>query len=167
MKEIIKNAKKGNFIGVSGSLELFEKQLQVNEIPLMIVQGTFEDKNGILAATSQRVVVIAKFLFSSTSKDIPYEKITSVMLDNGIIQSKIRIEYSGGKIEVKAIDKDAAKQMVELINSKKNEKEKSDSIPQNNDDVYEKLKKLGHLRDIGVLTEQEFIEQKNKLLGSI
>jgi hypothetical protein len=168
MKENIKKAKKGNFFGVSGTLELLEKQLQENEIPLIIVQGIFEDKSGILAATSKRVLAIAKFFFSSTSKDVPYEKITSVMLDNGIIQSKIKIEYSGGKIEVNSIDKDAAKQMVELINAKKSEKEKSDSVSQNNDDdVYEKLKKLGHLRDIGVLTEQEFIEQKNKLLGSI
>lgn len=167
MKEEIKKAKKGVFVGVSGSLSLFEKQLQENEDPLIIVQGNFDDKSGILAATSKRVMVISKFLFSSTSKDIPYTKITSVVLDNGLIQSTIKVEYSGGKIEVKSVDKTAAKLMVELINSKANEKINQDTTPPSKDDAFDKLKKLGMLRDSGVLTEQEFIEQKIKLLGEL
>jgi hypothetical protein len=44
-KEDFKKAKKGSFIGVSGSLELLEKQLQENETPLVIAQGFFEKKN--------------------------------------------------------------------------------------------------------------------------
>jgi hypothetical protein len=50
-KEDFKKAKKGSFIGVSGSLELLEKQLQENETPLVIAQGFFEKKNPIDALT--------------------------------------------------------------------------------------------------------------------
>lgn len=39
-----------------------------------------------------------------------------------------------------------------------------DNIPQEEDDLIQQLKKLGELRDIGLLTNEEFEKQKQKLL---
>ena len=38
--------------------------------------------------------------------------------------------------------------------------------PSGPEDPLERLKKLGELRDSGVLTEEEFEAEKNKILGS-
>lgn len=167
MKEQIKKAKKGSFLGVSGSLDILEKQIHESETPLIIVQGMFDDKNGILAATTKRAIVISKLLFSSTIKDIPYQKITGVSLESGLINSDIKIEYSGGNIKVKSIDKEAAKAMVSILNSKINEKPEGEIQKTNKEDVFDKLTKLGALRDSGILTEEEFVNQKNKLLSDM
>jgi hypothetical protein len=39
------------------------------------------------------------------------------------------------------------------------------AAPQGQDDVYEQLRKLGELKDAGVLTDEEFASKKAQLLG--
>lgn len=169
MKKIA-TAKRGSFIMASGSLALLEKQLKPDESPLIVAQGNFEDKIGVLAATDQRVVYVGKVLFSSLIKDVPYSKLSSVMLESGLIFSTIKVEFSGGKLEIKQIDKKAAKELVEAINAQLEKKDHPAATPPPPaaapaaDDLYTKLNKLADLKERGILTDEEFIAEKKKLL---
>jgi len=43
--------------------------------------------------------------------------------------------------------------------------EPTQAVPQEQDDVYEQLAKLGQLKDQGILTQEEFDAKKKQLLG--
>ena len=163
----VTDAKTGTFFGVSGGLAHLEKQIKAGEEPLLVVQGQMDDTIGVLAATSERVLFSGKFLFSTVLKELSYSKLNSISLESGILNSKIKFEYSGGNLEVKAVGKEGAKEFVEIVQAKINEQAGSPKQEpgQEKDDLFEKLKKLGELKELGVLTEEEFLQQKQKLLN--
>lgn len=165
----INEAKRGQFIMASGSLALLEKQLKPDENPLIVVHGSFDDKAGVFAATDQRVIYAGKILFSSVIKDVPYSKLSSVMLESGLMFSTIKVEFSGGKLEVKQVDKKAAKEIVEAINAQLDKKDQPapttpHAAAHAGDDLYTKLNKLADLKERGILTDEEFAAEKKKLL---
>lgn len=175
MKKIAE-AKRGNFVLVSGSLSLLEKQLNADEEPLIIAQGNFDDKQGVVAATNQRVIYVGKVLFSSVIKDVPYSKLSSILLESGLMFSTVKLEFSGGKLEIKNIDKKAAKELSETIKAQLEKKDQSEpqlstisggntvNIPPQGESLYDKLSKLADLKDRGILTDEEFAAEKKKLL---
>jgi hypothetical protein len=165
----VEEAKKGVFFGVSGSLSLLEKQLSSEEEPFIVVQGQLDDTVGVLSSTSERVIFAGKVFFSTVIKDFSYSKVSSVSIESGILSSKIKIEYSGGKLEIKGVGKDVAKEFVEIVKEKISEQsitsKPSPVEPKAEEDLFDKLKKLGELKEMGVLTEEEFNQQKQKLLS--
>ena len=166
----INEAKRGQFLLTSGSLALLEKQLKPNETPLIVVQGFFEENTGVFAATDQRVICIGKFFFSNSIKDVPYSKLSSISLESGLINCSIKLEFSGGKLEVKRIDKKVAKEVVDVINAQLDKKDQFAPTPPPpaaapaGDDLYTKLNKLADLKERGILTDDEFAAEKKKLL---
>lgn len=168
MIRIIK-AQKGSFFAVSGSLSLLEKQLHSEEMPLIVVQGHFDDKPGVLTATDERVIFAGKLFFNTIVKDFPYSKLSSVSLDSGIMNATVKFEFSGGKLEVEKIQKSVAREFVDIVQQKINGKDASVApvTPAAAEvDVFDKLRKLGELKAAGILTEDEFQEQKKKLLSA-
>lgn len=168
MIRIVK-AQKGTFFGVSGSIQLLEKQLYSSENVFIVVQGQHDDKPGVLAATDERVIFVGKMFFSTIVKEVPYSKLSSISVDAGILTATIKLEFSGGKLEVSAIAKDVARELVEkvkihLANREAGNSQQVAPAP-TQEDMFDKLKKLGELKEAGILTEEEFQEQKKKLLS--
>jgi Bacterial PH domain/Short C-terminal domain len=163
----VSDAKIGTFFGVSGGLSHLEKQIKTGEEPLLVVQGQMDDTAGVLAATSERVLFSGKFLFSTVLKELSYSKLNSISIESGILNSKIKFEYSGGNLEVKAVGKAEAKEFVEIVQAKINDQAGSPKKEPDlaKDDMFEKLKKLAELKELGILTEEEFQQQKQKLLS--
>ncbi|NDO95525.1 SHOCT domain-containing protein, partial [Proteus sp. G4441] len=62
------------------------------------------------------------------------------------------------------LQKNSVQPLVDIILSKKNNSS-SQSSNNSGDDLLSKLEKLGKLKESGVLTEEEFQEQKSKLLN--
>ncbi len=166
----LSEVKRGQFILSSGSLSLVEKQLKPDETPLIVVQGWFDDKGGVLAATDQRVIFAGKLLFTSIIKDVPYSKLSSVLYESGLVHSKVKLEFSGGKMEVKQIEKKYGKELVDIVKAQLDKKEETPSTSVGNsasmvaDGLYEKLNKLAELKERGILTDEEFVAEKKKLL---
>lgn len=164
----IDTAKRGSFVLASGSLKLLENQFNADESPIIVAQGSFDDKAGVVAATDQRVIYVSKVLFSSVVKDVPYSKLSSVLYESGLMWATVKLEFSGGKMEIKQIDKKAAKELVEAIKAQLDKKEEKPAPPAAQapgDDLYSKLSRLAELKEKGVLTEDEFLSEKRKLLG--
>lgn len=170
MKKIDK-VKQGPFVLISGSLALLEKQLRSDETPLIVVQCYVEDNPGVFAATDQRVICVGKFFFSNSVKDVPYSKLSSISLESGLLYSAIKLEFSGGKMEVKRIDKKVVKAVVDIINAQLDKKDQPATTPPppaaapTGDDLYTKLNKLADLKERGILTQDEFDAEKKKLLN--
>ena len=75
-------------------LTLSAVQWEVKELPgilgetepvLDAVSGTYENGNGLLVATDRRVIFVDKGLVGSRVEDFPYDKITSLQYQTGLL----------------------------------------------------------------------------------
>lgn len=139
-----------------------------------IVQGHYKDGNGILVATNKRLVFVNKgLLWGLTVEDFAYDKISSTQYETGLLFGDLTIYTSGNKAVISQIDKKQARLFGDWLRNKlssKTEKEQpAKEQPKNeiniNDDVVSKLERLAVLKSQGILTDEEFLEQKNIILG--
>ena len=142
-----------------------------------------------LLVTDRKVVVIKAGMsvwatggFGLKTKTFLYDHITSVDVSKGIFFGEIEI-VTGGMVEkgsggfFSGASKDSviqfekkyfeevqrlAKKILELAQQSR----ESRSLPSSND-VLEQIRKLAELRDAGIITEEEFLEKKRRLLERI
>jgi hypothetical protein len=168
-------------IGVPISTILIKKE--INQLPHILdpdekiihaVTGNWEgSKNGLLVATDKKLIFQSYGLFHSFQENISYDKMNPISCRFGIHYADITI------VSEKSI-------VIENVNNNKNAlsfcdtvnnyllhlKKEPISIVENQSsnpetDIMEQLKKLGKLRENGILTDQEFTEQKKKLLDRL
>ncbi len=139
--------------------------------------GTYNHGFGILVATNKRLIFIDKGIFSLKVENFLYDKISSIEYKIGILSGEIIIYTSGNKAKIESVvPKENAKYMAEFIraymdhskNSEKQQAAPSNTINnEKQEDWMQKLEKLASLKEKGALTEEEFAEQKQKLLKNV
>lgn len=138
-----------------------------------IVQGAYNKGQGILVSTNRRLVFVDKgLLYGLKVEDFPLDKISSIQYETGILFGKIKIHTSGNVSLIEDIDKSAARKFAEFVRDKLSRpKEQAAPViiqqaaPQNS--VLDQLAQLGQLKDSGILSADEFSEQKKKLLEKL
>jgi len=140
-----------------------------------LIQGTYNNGNGILVATNKRLIFIDKGLvFGLKVEDFPFDKISSIQYSTGMLLGKLTIFASGNKAIIDNVDKQRVRIFGDFVRNKisSNDSENSaqtTSSTSNNtesqDDIVSKLERLAKLKEQGILTEEEFVQQKQKLLG--
>lgn len=163
---------KGIRLLVRKEIKKLPEILHENEMIENLLQGRYEGKQGLVAVTSQRVVFLEEGAFRHRLEDFPYERISTVQSETGMMYGKLTIFASGNKA---VIDQVAPKQQVNVaadfirsrIGVKSSPTAASSPASPPADDPMEKLKKLGELKEAGVLTEEEFNAQKSKILDSM
>jgi len=133
-------------------------------------EGKGNTGNGLLVATNYRLIFIDKPMlgFGIKMEDFPYKNISSVTLDTGFLKSVIKIICSGNTAEINLIS--GAKEFSEFIRRKTFEMDNQTNKQSNiivEDNILEKIEKLAVLKEKGILTEEEFISQKAKLLEKL
>tara|TARA_B110000879_G_C10819998_1_gene373735 strand:+ start:66 stop:614 length:549 start_codon:yes stop_codon:yes gene_type:complete len=146
-----------------------------NENVENLIQGTYNNGNGILVATNKRLVFIDKgLLYGLKVEDFPFDKISSIQYSTGMLLGKLTIFASGNKAIIDNVDKQRVRIFGVFVRNKisSNDSENSSqttSSTRNNtdsqDDILSKLERLAKLKEQGILTEDEFVQQKHKLLG--
>jgi len=167
----------GNIDGAKGLLVRKEIKelphiLWEDEIIEKIVQGYYNNGTGILAATNKRLVFVDKGLvYGCKVEDFPYDKISSIQYKKGLLLGSITVFASGNNALIDSIQKSSVQNFAEFVRARvTSSKEHASFQPQNDggqEDSLIKLEKLAQLKDKGVISEEEFIEQKQKLLSSI
>lgn len=136
-----------------------------------IVQGLYENKIGVLVATNKRLIFVDKgLIYGLRVEDFPYDKITSIQYETGLIFGEIIIFASGNKAKIEQVDKKKTRDFSDYVRARITEIKEHSSYPsekhQNSSgDLADQIKKLADLKDQGILTDEEFIAQKKKLLG--
>lgn len=152
-------------IGVSKDLK-FLSQLTTNEEPTIIISVFYKDTNGVLAALKNKLIYATKGLMSNESFEISYSKVSSANFQSGLLQSKITITGSGFDYEFKNIDKNGAKDFIAKLNSLIDESNSpKQSAPK--EDVFEKLKKISELKNLGIISDEEYETQRKKFLDEM
>ena len=137
-----------------------------------IVQGYASNGNGILVATNKRLVFVYKrFLGGVKVKDFPYDKISSIQYETGMLEGKITIFTSGNKADITRIEKKQTRVFCESVRARISATEASGKTSSTNsstsdDDVLVKLERLIKLKEQGALDEHEFQDLKSRILGT-
>lgn len=167
--------------------------LDKDEKLLAIAEGIDLQSNreGIIFSTQKRVAFIdKKFLGGVVKNEFPLQDISSIDHIENLLYSVLKINTYRGDAQFKLHNKNDGRAFSNVKNRSTNYSENvrrdssplqafSQTIPDlvqenvystNKEDsgaIFEQLEKLGKLREIGVLTETEFAEQKKKLLDKL
>ena len=169
IKRQIQNLKISNVSNFLGSKEInaLPNLLAESEIVDNIAQGTYSNGQGILVSTNRRLVFIDKgLLYGLKVEDFPLDKITTIQYETGLLLGEIKIHTSGNIAKIDNVEKTTARSFAEFVRNKLSQPK--ETIAQSTQpNVLDQLEKLAKLKDNGIISEEEFIEQKKKLLEKL
>lgn len=120
--------------------------------------------------TDKRVAIKIPQWLGSDERSIPYDSITSVDLDTGLVNKRISLQTPGQTYHIEVHDpgKEECREAVAFIRKKTSESKQPQVIQQESEpDPTEQLKNLKQLHDDGVLTTEEFESKKQSLIDEI
>jgi len=118
------------------------------------------------AFTDRRVVVKVPQMLGTDERSIPYQNITSVDLDTGLVKKRVTLQTMGATYHIEADDpgKDEVRDAMRFVRQKLGESNDSGGTE---DSPLDKLEQLRDLHDDGVLSDEEFEEKKQDLLDKV
>lgn len=173
----IKNAIRALPIG-ENNIKLVIDKNEIKELPniiqdseaiMDIVGGFYDSGSGILVATDRRLIFVYKgLMWGMKVEDFPYDKISSIQYETGMLTGELIIFASGNKANIKAVAKERCKGFCEHVRVLISYAAKSKNVePQpasQENDMISQLEKLAKLKEMGALTDEEFASAKKKLL---
>lgn len=159
-------------INTKAEFKMLPTLISSNESLIGIIEGFIKNIGrkeingaGIFAVTNKRAIFYRKsFIGIETKEEIPLNKISSASFRKGLVWSSIFVTSSNNDAVIEQCDKNQAEKFVSILlaaiaNDNKPLVVNQESIPQ-------QLEKLFELKQKGVLTDDEFNQQKTKLLNS-
>lgn len=126
--------------------------------------------DGLLVLTDKRVIFFDRAVMKTRVHDFPFDRITSVQTEVGIIFGRLRINAMGSTAEVRALDpKERAAEIGGYVREAVRPPAQAASAPAGDPapDALEQIKRLAELRDSGTVTAEEFEAKKAELLGRL
>ena len=171
IKQQIQSIKLSNSSTYFGRREINELPniLAPNEIIDNLAQGTYNNGQGILVSTNRRLLFVDKGMFFGLKvEDFPLDKISSIQYETGLIFGGIKIHTTGNIAMIDNIEKASARSFAEFVRDKLSKpKETINATINTEPTILDQLEKLAKLKENGILTEDEFKEQKKKLLEKL
>jgi hypothetical protein len=170
IKKQIQQLKISNSVSILGRREINElpEILAQTEIIDNIVQGTYNNGQGILASTNRRLIFIDKgILYGLKVEDFPLDKISTIQYETGFLLGGIKIHTSGNIAKIENVEKSIARSFSEFVRDKLSQQKEISTISISEPDILDQIEKLANLKEKGILSEDEFNEQKKKLLEKL
>lgn len=121
----------------------------------------------ILVATDRRLIFIDKeFMYGLKVEDFSYNKVSSIQYEKSLMLASIDISISDNILEIDGVGKYEAELFCEKVRDFMS-RPKEYFQPRNEPSVLDQLEQLGRLKENGVITEEEFTEQKKKLINKL
>ncbi|MCT2406542.1 PH domain-containing protein [Chryseobacterium antibioticum] len=180
---------------VDSEVEELVNVLDKDEKLIAIAEGKYLYNNleGIVVSTEKRIIFVDKKFFGGVfENEFPLHKVSSVQHDTNLMSSTLKVYTPGFTAEFKLYIKSAAKNFFDAVQNYIGRSEdqirlqqmqvklqQQQTVPQPQQSqpnsepkeapavIFDQLEKLGKLRELGVLTEEEFAEQKKKLLAKL
>lgn len=146
------------------------------ELVQHMAAGNYGGGIGLVALTDRRLMFVKDGWVGKTSEDFPLDKISSVQWSSGMLTGTLTVFASGNKAAIGNMSKAGGKIIADTIRERL--ASGPPPVPQQTapaaapasaaqEDVLETLRKLGELRDAGVVTSGEFEAKKAELLRRI
>jgi hypothetical protein len=152
------------------------KYLLPNENVEAALQADFNDilnekKESTFVLTDKRVLIIKRGIYLMNVKDFKvfeYSNISSISYEaesTFSVWGELTLKTSNSDLKVKVF-RPYLKQLSDIITKHVTDSQQNESAPteSRNVDIADQIKKLADLKEQGILTEEEFIVQKQKLL---
>lgn len=142
--------------------------LNTDEVIDNLVVGSFDDKKiGLLISTNRRLLFVDKgILYGLKVEDFPLKSITSIQYSTGILMGEIKIHCSGNTATITNVEKKSTRHFAEYVRNRLSQTTNDTPVIHTTPtDIYDQLEKLGKLKENGIITEEEFQQQKSKLLN--
>ena len=173
VSERIKSMGNIDSAGTKKEIKELPNILHEDEELLYITSGLLDGTTWLISCTSKRIIFLDKgMIFGLKQKEIPLDKINSIEQKTGLVLGEIHIWDGASKMEIKSISKKTVKPMVDALNeaiqkykNRANGFQQSAGQASNEDDVISKIEKLSKLKEQGIISEEEFLQGKAKLLS--
>lgn len=177
LKEVRKQLsriKTAEIFGTKKEIKYLPEILSHDEVIKCLTSGMMDGKTWLVVCTSKRVIFLDKGMFYGLRQsEIPLNKINSINQSSGFFFGTISIWYGTSSLVMKNIKKNSIKYFVnaankaieDLENHRRDENHTSKEQSVLKDIVADELTKLATLKAQGVLTQEEFDQQKAKLLA--
>jgi len=145
-----------------------EQLLGLLEGFLKDIHGRNVNGQGIVIATSKRVIFFRKsFIGTITKEETSLSKVSAVSYRKGILVGSISIISASNDSIVDNCDKKMAEKFIGILSDliSKSQSAPNQKLDYIHDDPMLKLEKLFELKQKGILSEDEFNQQKAKLLN--
>jgi hypothetical protein len=142
--------------------------LSVSENVDNLITGIYNSNFGILVSTNHRLIFVDKgFIYGLKVEDFPLDKITSIEYETGFVSGEVTIHTSSNIAKIRQVDKVSARKFAEFVREKLSKPKENPSIISAQPDILGQIEKLAKLKDAGILSEEEFVEQKKKMLEKL
>ena len=156
-------------------LSLDEKILAV--IPAEYDKTQKREIKGVLLATDQKLIFGSKTFSSEYIETFEYKKMNGISLANdGFLSKELYIDYGRSRKKFDDItNDDLFKNFIKIVREQimlakttttKTNRKQSTPSPPNSQDKYKQLEQIGKLKEQGILTEEEFQAEKQKILNT-
>lgn len=155
---------------VQWEMKALPQILWEDEVLEQVIKGMYQGRNGVLCATNKRLVFVDKGLFSNLRvEDFPYDRVTSIQYDVGWVFGGIQIFVAGNAAELSMIPKHMTKPFAEYvrarITSASGHAATAQKPVESSVQKVDALERLAKLKEQGLLTEEEFQDQKKAILS--
>ena len=148
-------------------LDHLPEVLHQGELVKALTSGRYQGNTWLIAVTDQRILFLDKgMVFGLKQFDLPLHQISSLSHQLGLVFGTLHIATSGFHCVVENIPKDELARVAAIISAQvRNTHAPDAATAQDTVDVASQLERLAALRQKGVLTEEEFVAQKAKILS--
>lgn len=167
-------------LGAGREMKRLTQYLWEGETVHLMAAGRYGGGIGLVVLSDRRLLFVMDGVTRQTIEDFPLDKISSVQWSAGMVQGTLSIFASGNKADIDQISKKDGKQLADTLRARLAAPrpvqapairalpvQVAPPVPAATPDVYEQLRKLGELRDLGVVTAEEFEQKKRELLARI
>ncbi len=155
-------------LGVGKELKYLHEVINEGENILGHTRGFYDGNTWLICVTDRRLLFVDKgMLVGMKSTEIPLASIGSVNYETKMMGGNITVSAAGGEKHIGKMRKQDVKDIAALISDAVAKSQNTTSAGTTVQEVskMDELKKLAELKDAGVLSEEEFNAQKEKLLG--
>ncbi len=145
--------------------------LEPGEKIIHAVTGNWKGKkHGLLTATDRRMIFLSYTVLRSFEEIFTYDHMFPLQCEKGLYYGDITIR-SEKTVRIETVNNNNnAVSFCQTVNSFLADLQVPPVSPDDgtaSENIYQLLENLGNLREKGILTEQEFTEQKKKLLEKL
>ncbi|EOZ4774653.1 PH domain-containing protein [Pseudomonas aeruginosa] len=143
--------------------------LATGEQVLAFTSGFMDGNTWLITLTDRRVIFLDKgMLYGLKQASIELDKINAVSGKTGLMFGEILIQDGGNERKISNVWKKTVTAFTNKVRDAMHaKKQPAARAPAGEDDMISKLERLATLRDKGVLTPEEFAEQKAKILSAV
>jgi hypothetical protein len=150
-------------VGATREIRDLPQHLSPDETVEEMATGLYQYRRGLLVLTDRRLLFIARGSVGGRVEDFRLDSLIAVQLESSLLLASLVMQAGGAICRVDSMEKVDARRMVTHIRTRLAERARP-APGSGGRQVVTLLKHLGELRDVGVLTADEFHTKKTELL---